>query len=97
MYEFISGGAMCEVPPSLWLGEGDYQVVKKRALCCSRSACFFCSSESFEKFGLPPEKKLEENSWPDPLASSKDFVTYNRLRPSGPMPLIGGLCHVQRT
>jgi hypothetical protein len=39
------------------IGEGDYQVVKKRALCCSRSAYFFCSSKSFEKFGLPPEKK----------------------------------------
>ena len=49
------------------IGEGDYQVVNKRALCCSRSVCFSYSSESFEKFGLPPEKKLEEKSGPDPL------------------------------
>jgi hypothetical protein len=23
------------------IGEGDYHVVEKRALCCSRSVCFF--------------------------------------------------------
>ena len=33
--------------------------------------------------------------WPCP--SSEDFATYNGLWPSGPMPLIGELCHVQRT
>jgi hypothetical protein len=48
------------------IGEGDYQVVKKRALCCSRSVCFFFSSESFKTFGLPPEKKTGGKLWAGP-------------------------------
>ena len=32
-----------------------------------------------------------------PHPSLEDFVTYNGLRPSGSTPLVGGLCHVQRT
>jgi hypothetical protein len=38
------------------IGEGDYHVVKKRALCCSRSVCFLLFRE-LQKLGLPPEKK----------------------------------------
>jgi len=54
------------------------------------------SSEDFVTYNGLRTRQWE---WP-PLwscPSSEDFVTYNGLRPSGPTPLIGGLCHVQRT
>jgi hypothetical protein len=48
----------------------------------------------------PHRRTLSRTTDFDPLGqrpSSEDFVTYNGLRPSGPTPLVGGLCHVQRT
>ena len=48
----------------------------------------------------PRRRTLSRTTDFDPLGqcpSSEDFVTYNGLRPSGPTPLVGGLCHVQRT
>jgi len=48
----------------------------------------------------PRRRTLSRTMDFDPLGqrpSSEDFVTYNGLRPSGPTPLIGELCHVQRT
>jgi hypothetical protein len=50
------------------IGEGDYQVVKKRALCCSRSVCFFVLPRASKNLASRQKKKLEENSGPDPLA-----------------------------
>jgi hypothetical protein len=49
------------------IGEGDYQVVKKRALCCSRSVCFFVPLRASKNLASRQKKKLEENSGPDPL------------------------------
>ena len=45
------------------IGEGDYQVVKKKSLVLFTVCLFFCSSESFEKFGLTPEKKTGGKLW----------------------------------
>ena len=47
------------------IGEGYYQVVKK-SLVLFTVCLFFCSSESFEKFGLPPEKKTGGKLWAGP-------------------------------
>jgi hypothetical protein len=47
-------------------GESDYQVVKKRAFGLS----VFFSSESFDKFGLPPEKKTGGKLWARPPRGS---------------------------
>jgi hypothetical protein len=53
------------------IGEGDYQVVKKRALCCSRLSVFLFFQE-LRKIRPPARiKKLEENSGPDPLTQGK--------------------------
>jgi hypothetical protein len=41
--------------------------IGEKSLVLFTVCLFLCFSESFEKFGLPPEKKLEENSGPDPL------------------------------
>jgi hypothetical protein len=69
------------------IGEGDYQVVKKKSLVLFTVCLFFCSSESFEKFGLTPEKKLEENSG----RASKNLASRQKKKleeNSGPDPLI---------
>jgi hypothetical protein len=34
---------------------------------------FFCSSESFEKFGLPPEKKTGGKLWAGPPIQNNDL------------------------
>ncbi len=49
------------------IGEDNYHVVKKRASFCSRSVCLFVLSRASKNLGLPPKKKWERNSGPDPL------------------------------
>jgi hypothetical protein len=49
------------------IGEGNYQVDKKKSLILFAVCLFVCSFESFENLGLPPEKKMEGNSGPDPI------------------------------
>jgi hypothetical protein len=47
----------------------------------------------------PRRRTLPRTTDFDPLGpcpSSENFVMYNGLRPSGPTPLFGGLCHVQQ-
>ncbi len=45
MYEFISGGAMCEVPPSLWLAK-----IAKVVITLNKSPIFRFTDEQFGTF-----------------------------------------------
>jgi hypothetical protein len=58
------------------IGEGDYHVVKKRALCCSRSVCFFVLPRA-SKIRPPARKKMEGNSGPDPLVKAQNTPQFN--------------------
>jgi hypothetical protein len=51
--------------PSKWRASGRaiIKLSKKKSLVLFTVCLFFCSSESFEKFGLTPEKKTGGKLW----------------------------------
>jgi len=89
-------GGLCHVQrtSTLWAN-----APRRRTL--SRTTDFALVNGSDHLYDHAPHRRtLSRTTDFDPLGqrpSSEDFVTYNGLRPSGPPPLVGGLCHVQRT
>ena len=64
---------------------------QKKSLVLFTVCLFFCSSESFEKFGLPPEKKTGGKLWAGPptvLLCQRMLIPLPRLAAAAPSSVL---------
>jgi len=59
------------------MGGGQFSLCQKIGLYLFSVCLFFCSSESFEKLGLPPEKKNGGKLWAGPPILKLETLRHN--------------------